>query len=149
MAKKTKNMTVDLEYPVDADQLAALGFDGFGPAESGNGTVGKIATACPLWIGGPDKPSRGKQSVKLSTGYRNSLGLSKALQFADWLHDSATDASAVAVVRALAEIDGGIHSPKSATEIATELAARNAYLEKRLAEMDKARRTGQNAEAAA
>jgi hypothetical protein len=146
---KAKSKSVELEYPVEADQLAALGFDGFGPAESGSGTVGKIANACPLWIGGPDRPSKGKQSVKLSTGFRNSLSLSKAVQFADWLHDKATDETTVAVVRALSALDGGIHSPKSAAEIATELAAKNAHLERKLAEMEKALRSGQKADAAA
>ena len=141
-AKRTKQVTVELEYPVDADQLAEFGFDGFGAAESGNGTVGKIANACPLWIGTPDKPSKGTQSVKLSTGFRNGLALSIAVRFADWLHDKSTDENAVTVVRGLAEIDGGIHSPKSTQQIAEEYAARNAQLEKRLAEMEKMLRTG-------
>jgi hypothetical protein len=75
--------------------------------------------------------------------------LSKALQLADWLHDKDTDPKAVTIVRALAEIDSGIHRPKSAREIAEEHAARNTYLERKLAELQKMVRAGRKAAVAA
>lgn len=65
------------------------------------------------------------------------------------MHNKNTDPNAVTVVRALPEIDARIHSPKSAAEIAEEYAARNAYLERKLAELEKMVRAGRKAEAAA